>query len=59
MVLGEADAGLVYVSDARWASAISVIPIPDGANIVAAYPVSVLKNAARPEVAEAFVEFVT
>jgi molybdate transport system substrate-binding protein len=39
--LGEADAGIVYVSDAAAAGdQVQVIPIPDDVNILAAYPVA-------------------
>jgi molybdate transport system substrate-binding protein len=39
--LGEADAGIVYVSDAAAAGdQVLVIPIPDDVNILAAYPIA-------------------
>jgi len=43
VALGEADAGIVYVSDAAAAGdQISVIDIPDEVNVIATYPVAVL-----------------
>jgi len=41
--LGEADAGIVYVSDAAAAgNQVQVIDIPDEVNVIATYPVAVL-----------------
>ncbi len=56
---GEADAGLVYVTDAQAAGvAVSTIK-PAGADaVVNTYPIAALKNAAGPEVARAFLAFV-
>ena len=43
VALGEADAGIVYVSDAVAAGdQIDVIDIPDAVNVVATYPIAVL-----------------
>ena len=43
VALGEADAGVVYVSDAAAAGAqVHVVAIPDEVNIVATYPIAVL-----------------
>jgi len=55
--LGEADAGIVYVSDVTPAVARHVkrIEIPDAANVIADYPVAVLRHARNPEAARAFV----
>lgn len=59
VTLGEVDAGLVYVTDAKAAgdSAASV-DIPDELNVIAAYPLAVLKQAGKPDVAGAFKAFV-
>ena len=59
VALGEADAGLVYLSDPRLASDISVISLPESANVVATYPMAVLRDAANLPAAQYFVEFVT
>jgi molybdate transport system substrate-binding protein len=56
--LGEADAGIVYVSDVTPAVAKQVtrIEIPDAANVIADYPVTVLRRSADPGAARAFVD---
>jgi molybdate transport system substrate-binding protein len=56
---GEADAGLVYVTDAKGNDQVDSI-VPDGADkVVNTYPIVALKDAPDPDVAAAFVEFVT
>ena len=56
--LGEADAGIVYVSDARVASELLTIAIPAQANVVAEYPIAALAGAPSPALAAEFVDFV-
>ena len=58
--LGEADAGMVYRSDVGAAVKryVRVIAIPDSVNVVASYPLAVLRDAPAPELARAFAEFV-
>lgn len=57
--LGEADAGIVYVTDAKAAgSAVGGVPIPPEHNVVARYPIAVLKGAPNGNNAEDFVELV-
>ena len=55
--LGEADAGIVYRSDvtSRVASTVTVLQIPEGANVLASYPVAVLAGSSDPAGARAFV----
>lgn len=57
--LGEADAGFVYVTDARAAgSAIRAIELPAEAQAVASYPVAVVKASAHTSEAQRFIDFV-
>ena len=57
--LGEADAGIVYVSDITSApSSVRGIPIPAASNAVTTYPIAVLSNAHQPSEASDFVSFV-
>ena len=60
VALGEADAGLVYLTDVRSggiSSRVAVIHIPDHLNPAASYPVAVLKDAKQPALARQFVQF--
>jgi molybdate transport system substrate-binding protein len=58
--LGEADAGVVYRSDATGpgASQLSILTIPETANVIANYPIAVVRGTPSPELAKAFVELV-
>ncbi len=57
VVLGEADAAVVYESDARSASdKVEAISIPEDLNVVAEYPVAVLKATREPALAQAWVD---
>ncbi len=56
--LGEADAGIVYVSDAMAAPDLGSISIPDNYNIIAQYPIAILKNSHETEVAKAFIAYI-
>ncbi|MDT0274517.1 molybdate ABC transporter substrate-binding protein [Blastococcus goldschmidtiae] len=59
VALGEVDAALVYVTDARSrADAVDVVEVPEAASVVTVYPVCVLADAPRPEAAQAFVDLV-
>lgn len=56
---GEADAGLVYVTDARSAgSKVEQVPFPEAAKVVNMYPIAAVKGAGNKPAADAFVEFV-
>jgi molybdate transport system substrate-binding protein len=56
IVLGEADAGVVYRTDALTAKGkVRVVEIPPELNVTAAYPIAVLKHAPNPGLAAAFV----
>jgi molybdate transport system substrate-binding protein len=56
--LGEADAGIVYVTDVtpNVASEVTAIPIPDGVNVIASYPVAAVKGG-QAELAQAFISY--
>ncbi|MGH7594351.1 MAG: molybdate ABC transporter substrate-binding protein [Gemmatimonadales bacterium] len=58
--LGEADAGIVYVSDVTPAVARAVIrlELPDEANVLANYPIAIVRRSANPVAARAFVGLV-
>lgn len=56
--LGEADAGIVYKSDAVAAPELPVIEIPTELNVQAEYPIVTLRDAPNPGLADAFVAFV-
>ena len=46
--LGEADAGLVYVTDVLAARDVEGIDLPDDAQVAATYPAAVLADGAEP-----------
>jgi molybdate transport system substrate-binding protein len=57
--LGEADAGIVYTTDVKAAgSKVHGVPIPAAYNVIATYPVAVVKGTKNSAVAEAFIGFV-
>jgi molybdate transport system substrate-binding protein len=58
--LGEADAGIVYVTDVTpdVASDITLIEIPDAVNVIAQYPIAVTADAGAAGLAQAFIDFV-
>ena len=58
--LGEADAGIVYQSDALAAPELKKIEIPAENNIIAKYPLTALKQpgAKNPELTQAFIAYV-
>ena len=58
--LGEADAGMVYRSDVTPTVAryLRLFEIPDESNVIAEYPIGVVKSSRHPEAAQAFVELV-
>lgn len=58
--LGEADAGLVYKTDAETApDKVDAIDIPDAENAVASYPAATLKGSKHSEAAAAFVAWLS
>lgn len=57
---GQADAGLVYVTDAAGAGdTVTAVAFPESADAVNTYPITVLKDATNPQAAQAFVDLVT
>ena len=57
---GEADAGLVYLTDARKAGdKVSTVKFPESAGAVNVYPIAILKHASQPALAQKFVDLVT
>ncbi len=56
--LGEADAGIVYTSDAVTAPELQTIEIPNELNVIAKYPIALLVESANGELAQAFVNYV-
>ncbi|XXT21741.1 molybdate ABC transporter substrate-binding protein [Sorangium sp. So ce429] len=57
--LGEAQAGVVYRTDARAAQeGVSVVAIPPDINVIAEYPIAVVAGAAHPGLARAWVDLV-
>ncbi len=60
VALGEADAGIVYLSDVTpdIADAVHALAIPDAFNTIASYPIAITDDTSQPELAQAFIDFV-
>lgn len=60
IVLGEADATIVYQSDVTpdVAEQVIAIPIPDEYNVVASYPIAITTDSANPDLAQSFMDYV-
>ena len=59
VALGEADAGIVYASDAPPGSTqVATLAIPEELNVLAEYPIAVIQESAQPAAAQAFVDYV-
>lgn len=60
VLLGEADAGIVYASDVAGENAkrVGLIEIPEALNIIAIYPIAVTKASRHLQLAEDFVAYV-
>jgi molybdate transport system substrate-binding protein len=57
---GDADAGIVYVTDAKTAgNAVATVAIPAAQNAIATYPIATLRASGNDATSRAFVEFVT
>ncbi len=60
VISGEADAGLVYVTDVTGAGGeVEGIEFPESSEVVNTYPIAPLTGSANPELAQAFADFVT
>ena len=59
VAMGEADVGIVYVTDVRAAAGkVESVDIPESSNVIARYPIAVVKNGPNAIAAAAFVDFV-
>ena len=60
IVLGEADAGIVYVTDLTTdvESSVRAVSIPRADNVIATYPISVVASSEQASLAGSFVEYV-
>lgn len=60
VALGEADAGIVYLTDISGANAgkVNRLEIPETLNVIAEYPIAPVAGSAFPEVAQALVDYI-
>lgn len=56
--MGEADAAIVYRTDAASSDRVRVVPIPDALNVRASYPIGKMTRAAHSPEAQQFVDYV-
>jgi len=57
--LGEADAGIVYVTDVTAAgNKVAGVPIPDSVYVIATYPIVAVKGTKNADIANAFIAYV-
>ena len=57
--LGEADAALVYRTDALASERVAMVALPPAIDVRAQYSVAAVRGAAQADEAEAFIAFVT
>lgn len=59
ITLGEADAGIVYTTDAQTAAdSTATLAIPDALNSIATYPIAIVKASKNAATAQQFVDYV-
>lgn len=59
VALGEADAGIVYTTDAATETGkVGSVTIPDNLNVIALYPIGVVKASKQTTTAQAFIDYV-
>ncbi|HSP10855.1 MAG TPA: molybdate ABC transporter substrate-binding protein [Candidatus Dormibacteraeota bacterium] len=58
VALGEADAGIVYVSDIVTSGKVDGVTIPDDQNVIADYPIAILNSATGGDAGSRFADFV-
>jgi len=57
VIIGEADAGIVYVTDAKLAGAkVRMVPVPVSLNVTGTYMVASMRESRAPDLAKAFVK---
>jgi molybdate transport system substrate-binding protein len=58
VALGEADAGIVYVTDVKSAGTrVTGVDIPEQHQVIALYPIAVVKESKNPRLAKAYVGY--
>ncbi|MGQ0670656.1 MAG: molybdate ABC transporter substrate-binding protein [Actinomycetota bacterium] len=59
VLLGEADAGIVYATDLtdEVVGRVHAVEIPEALNVIATYPIAVLEGAEHPDLAETFIRY--
>jgi molybdate transport system substrate-binding protein len=60
IALGEADAGIVWISDITpdGAGQVGSLDIPEALNVIAAYPMAAISDSKHPDLAIAFIDLV-
>ncbi|WP_407664761.1 molybdate ABC transporter substrate-binding protein [Mycolicibacterium litorale] len=60
VISGQADAGMVYVTDVLGGDGrVSAVDVPEAASAVNTYPIAALEQSEKPSLAEAFIKTVT